>query len=524
MDTTTTTGRLHFAALGILAALSGLSSACSRTASAETLSKTAPDEEPVPNVPVPAADGPKLFVLQSTPVFERPSVSSRALGELRPGAAVARSVEPYTHKGCDGGWYVVRPRGFVCAGPIASASPTPAFTALGADLSRAMPYRYGKARSEAVPVYARVPSAAEQAATEPDLKRQFARRAAEEQELLGASANDVPLDARGVATGPAVLIPGGDGVDATSKRTLGAFFAFPSPDAPAPSAFGLASTGDVKFASLRKGSGVALASTFVADGGLGPRRFGVTADGHVVPIDRLKPALGVTWHGVDLTAVNLPIAFVLKRGVHTWRLAHGHATKLDDEVERRAAIPMSNKFRTVDSVRYEETRDGDWLRSSDVVPVVKRGKFPDFVHAGLKWIDISLAYQTLTAYEGTKAIYVTLISSGRDQLGDASQGAATARGIFKVTGKSVTKKLDDRNVHGSFDLTDVPWVLDLEQGQSLAAAYWGDPVGDASSFHDVLLTPIDARRIWAWADPELPESWSSIADGGESATIVNIRP
>ena len=38
------------------------------------------------------------------------------------------------------------------------------------DLGRALPYRYARARSENVPVYARAPSPAEQLAAEPDLK------------------------------------------------------------------------------------------------------------------------------------------------------------------------------------------------------------------------------------------------------------------------------------------------------------------------------------------------------------------
>jgi hypothetical protein len=514
-----------YLAAGLLAALGGLSSACSsRSDAAEALSKSATDE-PVPNVPVPAADGPKLYILQDTPVLERPSATARPLGEVRAGAVVARSVEPYSRSGCDGGWYVVRPKGFVCAGSLASPVPTPAHMALGPDLSRALPFRYGRARSEAVPVYARVPSPAEQIAAEPDLVRHLAKSATEEQELFGAASNDVPLDAHGVATGPAVLQPGNEGVDASSKRTNGAFFTFVTPEPSAPAFLTLPRPGEVKLTSLRKGSGVALMSSFLADAGSSPRRFGVTADGHVVPTDRLRPALGSTWHGIDLTTIGLPVAFVHKRGVHTWHLTRGKASKKDDEVERRTPIAMSGKFRTVDGVRYEETRDGDWFRSVDIMPVVKKTKFPDFARAGQKWLDISLVNQTLTAYEGTKPIYATLISSGRDQGADGTQTASTVKGVFHVKSKSVSRMLDNREVHNSFDIADAPWVMEFDQGSAITGSYWGETVGEASTFHNVLLTPIDARRIWAWADPELPEGWSTITDAaGDANTMINIRP
>src|SRR6185503_11595346 len=103
---------------------------------------------------------------------------------------------------------------------------------------------------------------------------------------------------------------------------------------------------DVKSGSLRKNSGVAIAGTFMAPGPAGPRRFGLMADGRIIPTDRLRPALGSTWSGVDLDKVGLPIAFVHKTsGVFYHTMAKGKATPKDEELERRTAIPMSGKFR-----------------------------------------------------------------------------------------------------------------------------------------------------------------------------------
>ena len=112
------------------------------------------------------------------------------------------AVEVYRHD--PGGWYAVRPRGFVCKGPgLALEAPAPNVTRglpPPPDLTRALPYRYARARSENVPLYARAPSPTDQLAAEPDLKKTLAR--GEDKALLGAAANDVPLDARSVPTGP----------------------------------------------------------------------------------------------------------------------------------------------------------------------------------------------------------------------------------------------------------------------------------------------------------------------------------
>jgi hypothetical protein len=482
----------------------------------DALAKAEAKDDAFANVPVPAADGPRLFPLAAdTPVYDRPSTSAKKIGELHIGSSVARSREPYSKKDCDGGWYAVRPRGFVCVGAGASLDPGMAARGIPAlpALDKPLPYRYARAKSENVPLYARAPSAAEQLASEPDLKKILSR--GEDKDALGAAANDVPLDARGVPTGPAVLLPGGEGI-VDGKRTAASFFNFGG-DA-LPPAFAPA-TDTVKAGALRKSSGLALAGAMSVES----RRFGVTADGKLVPLDRLKPALGTTWHGIDLEKVGLPVAFVHKLGVHTWSFAKGKPVEHEDDLDRKAAIPLTGKFRTIDGVRYEEARDGTFLRAKDLVVVIKRHKFPDFAKGGQKWLDVSIATQTLTAYEGTKPIYATLVSTGRDQLKDPATSASTARGTFKVLSKHVTRALDPKEVQGSFDVADAPWVMEFEPGHALAGMYWGDGVGEASTFHAVALAPIDAHRIWSWADPPLPEGWNAVY-GGEESTIVFVRP
>jgi hypothetical protein len=495
------------------------------------LAKAEPADDVYAKVPVPPADGPKIFaVTAGVAIRERPSTTAAKVGELRAGAAVARSNEAYRKDDCDGGWYAVRPRGFVCAGPTASVDPTLAARGLPAppDLSHALPYRYARARSENVPVYARVPSPTDQLAAEPDLKKILGH--GDDKEPLGASANDVPLDARGVASGPPVLLPTGEGIQ-DGRRTGAGFFAFPT-EALAPS---FAPAGDgVKVGGLRKGTGVAVTGSVELESISGLRRFAITPSGYLIPTDRLKPALGTPWHGIDLDKLGLPVAFVHKLGVHTFSFVKGKAVKHDDEVERRLAVPLTGKFRTVDGVRYEETREGEWMRAQDLVVIVKRHKYPDFVKGAQKWIDVSIANQTLTAYEGTRAIYATLISAGRDQLKDPATSASTPRGTFRVAGRAVSRGLDPREVGGSFDVTDAPWVMELDPGTpagtpstsfALTGMYWGDGVGEAQTFHDVALTPIDAHRLWTWAGPELPEGWHAASpDRDEAATMVFVRP
>lgn len=517
---------LHRSVLGLplLFAVAMAAPGC-KAGSTPALAKGEPADEAPPEVQSPPADGPKLLVLQSgTVVYDRPSTTGRVLGELRAGTQVARSREPYTRRGCSEGWYVVRPKGFVCAGEAATTDLSLA-AALppGPDLERPLPYRYGRARTEGVPIYTRLPMPAEQATEEPDLKRFLSRRGDVDDELLGATANDVPLDARGVPQGPPVLMPGVDGADEASKRRVGTFYSF-TKEVVAPLAPVAAKTGELRSGVLRKNSGVAIAGSFATNLGSEERRFGVTPSGSVVPIDRLRPALGTIWFGMDIEKIGLPVAFVHKFGAQGWILRRGEAEPNDDDLERRSAIPLTGKFRTVSGVRYEHTREDYWVRAMDVVVVVRRTKFPEFAKGNQKWLDISLANQTLTAYEGQKPVYVTLISSGRDVLKDAPDAASTARGTFRVQKKFVTRALDSREVHGEFDVADAPWVMEFAPNNAIAGTYWGDGIGEAHTFHAVALSPVDAHRIWRWADPELPEGWHGVTDAMGEGTYVVVRP
>src|SRR6188768_1640318 len=146
---------------GIALPLALVLAACSSHQDGPSLSKAAAEDESIPNVPQPAATGPKLgAVANITPVLERPASGARQLGYLHAGARVARAAEPYSRRGCGGGWYPVRPRGFVCATESATvdmAHPTLAAMALTPNLDKPLPYAYARTRVE-TPLFERDPS------------------------------------------------------------------------------------------------------------------------------------------------------------------------------------------------------------------------------------------------------------------------------------------------------------------------------------------------------------------------------
>ncbi len=500
--------------ISALTVLGWLALGCSARGSSNTDTVTPVDDETIPDVPVPAASGPKLVAVKPIVVVrDRPSPNGKAIGTLRAGAQVSRATEPYSKRNCAGGWYPVRPRGFVCAGDDASIDtthPVALWFGAGPALDRALPYRYARAKKGETVLYAKVPTHDEQLAAEPKLGE--GKNKEKEVRPLGVGANDLPLGETFLPTGVAVLQPSAEGVGPDGYRTTASIFKFTGPPALQASLVVGTSLGALENRLVKAKSGVALVGSFVAGEGLEERRYGITPEGHFIPIDRLGEALGSTWHGVDVSKGSLPLAFAI-RNPHAWSLGKGdESERLDEEFESKEAVRLSGRFRTVEGTLFYETAENHgWVRHKDFVMVLPRHKFPDFAEGTQKWIDISLANQTLIAWEGHRPMFATLISSGQDRLGDPASGvAATLQGQFRIRTKLISRTLEDAEVRGEFSVAEAPWVLEFADGFAITGSYWQSTFGDSTNFHNVTMTPIDAHWLWHWTDVALPEGWHGV--------------
>jgi hypothetical protein len=409
------------------------------------LSKASGSE--IPDVPVPPADGPKLgAVAEVVPVLERPAAGATQLGYLHAGALVARAEKPYGTDGCAGGWYPIRPRGFVCAGELATvdlAHPTLAAMKLAPKLDQALPY-----------TYARV------------LK-------------------DTSLFERDPAKD--------DSVREVGKR--------------------------------RRRSLLAIVGSWKAKGPDGvEERLGLTTNGRFARARDLEPAEPSSFKGVELDAKSpLPVGFVVKRGVRAWNVEKGDAEKLG-QLAYHEILPLTGRFRTSGPLKYWAVTDGRYVRHRDVTVVRQRNAFPDFAVGDQKWIDVSVVTGVAVLYEGKKPVFTTLVSVGRDRLGDPKSSASTAQGTFEVVGKQITaSKLDPKAAAEHIDAYDVPWVIELSSGQLLHGASWHDRFGIEHGPGNVQLSPADAARVWQWSEPAVPDGWHGVRQPGAKQTMVVIR-
>ncbi|HEX2732682.1 MAG TPA: L,D-transpeptidase [Polyangiaceae bacterium] len=530
-------------ALALLALISGsgLASSCAKAevqrpeGNSERLLHDELNLGPLEQLPVPDADGPPLAPLSlEVPVRAAPSRDAHELGYLRVGARVARSERPVSLEGCPGGWYAVRPIGFVCAegqATIDLENPVARALQVEPDRSHAMPYAYAFLRAVA-PNYLRVPTKTQQFEREMSLERHLRSwsKLREEWDKLDIGANDVPLDETGLALGarPEQPLPldisqryGGPGV-ANEARPW--WLQGNERKIPNLSAFNAPSYADIAGRSQRH-AGLALIGSFVAKDGEFERRFAITTDARLVPADKLKADTGSTFHGGDISDVGLPVAFPVRPGASYWELKNGDLVRAG-RPELRELIPLNGKIQRFGGQRMVQARNGKWLRSDDVRAAVKPTTLPWFAAKKRHWIQVSLLSQTLVLWEGATPVYATLVSTGRDGMGDPKTTLSTPTGTFRILEKHVTTTMDSQVADHEFELRDVPWVMYFQGGYALHGAYWHDDFGRARSHGCVNLAPIDARYVFFWSSPEVPEHWhgAMAGDAFDKGTIVQIVP
>jgi hypothetical protein len=164
-----------------------------------------------------------------------------------------------------------------------------------------------------------------------------------------------------------------------------------------------------------------------------------------------------------------------------------------------------------------ETTEGYWFDAAEaVLPEVNEtppwGDDPRREPEGRQtWIEVSILGGWLMAYEGTKPVFVTLMSPGRG--GPPVRGkptletASTPTGTFKITGKFVTATMIAPNdlVHSA-----VPWAQNFSGPYALHGAYWHNDWGHRKSGGCVNVSPEDGRFLFQFTEPQIPEGWHGV--------------
>ncbi|MFV8753717.1 L,D-transpeptidase [Nannocystaceae bacterium ST9] len=248
--------------------------------------------------------------------------------------------------------------------------------------------------------------------------------------------------------------------------------------------------------------------------------------GRVVPGDQMRTFEPSEFAGRDLEAAPVPddrvLAWVINRKT-------GVYAQPDPESELRP-LAYHAELLVVDE-RQKGSDRAEWIRVPAQVPGEAEGWIPaahvrlwrprappDPVLAGQLLIDVDLEQQVLTLWHEDRAIFATLIASGKP-------GYSTPTGLYRIITKRAYGKMASLPSEPEPYWVDaVPWTMYFDGRFALHGAFWHDRFGYRTSHGCINLSAHDAKFLFDRSTPTLPAGWlianEHVSDPG---TLVRIH-
>jgi len=271
--------------------------------------------------------------------------------------------------------------------------------------------------------------------------------------------------------------------------------------------------------TLTKGMSLVIESTLAIDG----IPYVHSAAGYVRKDDIRWGGQGSNWSGVAIHGRHLgpSFAWVSKANAPVFTAPSETSTR-QAKLKRRTRVPLLDE-RQNGRTRWLRIGESRWMRSTALNEVhIVRPPHDVVDNSGeflspRQWIDVDLGEQTLVAYRGAQPRFATLISSGRSH--------PTPRGNYPVWAKVASMTMASQEYEDdAYMVQGVPWVLLFQGHNALHGAYWHDRFGARRSHGCVNLSPLDARWVFEWSGPSLPQGWTGYLPGSrDRSTLIHIR-
>lgn len=144
----------------------------------------------------------------------------------------------------------------------------------------------------------------------------------------------------------------------------------------------------------------------------------------------------------------------------------------------------------IDGWRWYQIGPDQWVQQTHVAKVVPLERPEDVTTE--KWVGIDLYEQVVIVYEGDRAIFATLTSTGLPRW-------PTYEGTFNIYYRRVREDMTWGTPGDDFYyLEEVPWTMFFDEGRALHGAYWHDGLGYRRSHGCVNLSITDAHWLYNW--------------------------
>lgn len=499
-------------------------------------------EPPLPEIdePPPPHPGPWFWVTRSSAgIYTEPRAAREVkLGYVKHGGKLPVLAEKVEGKDCSKGWYQIVGGGFICSvvGTTDENHRDVKFAPRQPNLDDILPYLYARNAHHGTPLYRSLPSRAQMLEYEPYLRKNKEasppkKAETKDGETKLVSTNPTTPPAQAAKTAPT------DGAGEANGLLLDQPEAAPE-EPPKPwwqqedikdrlheiKLDELEAEADGILAKrMVRGFYVAVDNTF----NWGGRAWYKTTKGLLAPTERFWKAPGSEFKGVEIDGETwkLPVAWVNGTRKSSATYVIDEETKnvsTKGSLKRFQIVQLTGRELEIRNHTYHETADGTWVRG-DQVRRTTPGARPADVGENERWIDLDVGQQTLVAFQGDRPVYATLVSTGRESRIKAKDHR-TPRGAWRVREKHITATMDgDGSAAGDlpYSIEDVPYVMYYEGSYALHAAFWHENYGVQMSHGCVNLSPLDAKHLFFWADPQIPPGWHGMwSDADHPGTMI----
>jgi len=448
-----------------------------------------------PPVPVPLPEALTVYAMagyEVVTVYSQPDLTSPKLGYMRIGTRM-KVGERIEGEGCKNGFYALPAGGFACASKglvvdrtkeIPSKFPPPA-----PRLDSALPYDYGFVRRWNGPMWWRVP-------TDLELQAMEVQRAERERVRLAAMPEKAPEKPAEPTTEPVEAAPVVD--PGVPQDELQAMKLPLSPDTP----------------WLERGFFLSLGEKVVEQG----RSYYRTARGAYVGASEVSRYEAKDFQGVALGEMTYPFGYT-KKETKLIELTADNKLKAVKTLDRRVFVDLDEETE-IGGKPYMITSERLLIRK-DHLNIPDPQPLPKGLAPWERWVDVSVSKQMLVAYEGTRPVYTTLVSTGKK--GSPEDPYDTPKGRWRIYSKHISTTMDGNSASdGNYSIQDVPWTMFFYGSYALHGAFWHKGFGAVRSHGCVNLGPSDARWLFQWTTPFLPEGWHGVnaTDESPGSTVI----
>ena len=197
----------------------------------------------------------------------------------------------------------------------------------------------------------------------------------------------------------------------------------------------------------------------------------------------------------EATASPSTLTYIVREGDTLSKIARAHSISVDELIAANS-LPDPNLLYAGQTLGLPDGTES--IVTAPLVPISEAAAEPTPIPApalvpegmeGDRWIDVDLADQRLTAYEGSTLVRTTLVSTGLP-------GTPTPVGQFRIW---IKFRFDDM-AGADYYIKDVPFVMYFHEGYGLHGVTWHGNFGHPMSHGCVNLPTLEAEWLFGFAE------------------------